>query len=199
MEWAIWAGLALTAFIIFGGYLSNVLRVKPMPVYGTVPDFSLTNQNGKAVTLADLRGHIWVADAIFTRCPSQCLQMTAHMTEIEHTAAPDSVKLVSFTTDPAFDQPLVLRKYADRFDAIDERWSFLTGDKSELHKVEVDGLRLPVLDKPAGDQQGSNDLFIHSEKFVLIDKQGQIRGYYDGQNPSVVREVVLAAQTLAAE
>lgn len=198
-EWTIWAGLALTAFVIFAAWLSAALKAKPVPVYGTIPDFTLTNQNGNAVSLADLRGHIWIADVIFTRCPGQCPQMTAHMTELEHTLAPGSVTFVTFTTDPAFDQPAVMKKYADRFDAIDSRWFFLTGAKSELHKVEVDGLRLAVLDKPAGEQEGANDLFIHSSKFVLIDRQGQIRGYFDGEKPTAVREVALAAQNLASQ
>jgi protein SCO1/2 len=92
-----------------------------------------------------------------------------------------------------------LKKYAGRFGARDNRWSFLTGDKSALHSVEVDGLKLSVLDKPAAEQESANDLFIHSEKFVLLDKLGRIRGYYDGQTASAVAEVIAAAQTLARE
>jgi protein SCO1/2 len=185
--------------VILIAFMVAILRGHPLPVYGTLPDFTLTNQDGKTVTLADFHGKVWIADAIFTRCPGQCLQMTAHMTQLEHSFPPGQVLLVSFTTDPDFDKPAILKKYGNRFDAIYDRWSFLTGDKKALHGVEVDGLRLPVLDKPVADQQGSNDLFIHSEKFVLLDKQGRIRGYYDGQDPAGVRQVLAAAQTLVQE
>jgi protein SCO1/2 len=197
VEWAVWTGLAIIVFIIFVAFLARMLRVQPMPIYGTLSDFTLTNQNGRAVTLADLRGQVWIADAIFTRCPGQCLLMTAHMRQIEDILPAAPVQLVSFTTDPAFDTPEVLKKYGDRFGFRENHWSFLTGAKDTLHSVEVDGLKLPVLDKPASEQESSNDLFIHSEKFVLIDKQGRIRGYYDGQEEGAVRQVATAAVTLA--
>ena len=200
IEWIVWAGLAVISFAIFLAFIVTQLKGKPLPVYGTLSDFTLTNQNGQPVTLANFRGQIWIADAIFTRCPGQCLLMSAHMTEIQHAMPPgQSIQLVSFTTDPAFDQPPVLKKYGDRFGAMDDRWSFLTGDKSTLHGVEVDGLKLSVLDKPATEQESANDLFIHSEKFVLLDKLGRIRGYYDGQTAAGVAEVIVAAQRLARE
>jgi len=181
-------------------YVAAQFKGQPLPVYATLPAFTLTNQNGQTVTLADLRGQIWIADTIFTRCPGQCLLMSAHMKEIQDALpAGQPIQLVSFTTDPAFDQPPVLKKYAERFGARDNCWSFLTGDKRALHSVEVDGLKLPVLDKPATEQESATDLFIHSEKFVLLDKLGRIRGYYDGQNSNVVAEVAAAAQTLTRE
>jgi protein SCO1/2 len=176
------------------------LKAKPLPVYATLSAFTLTNQNGQTVTLADFRGQVWIADTIFTRCPGQCLLMSAHMKEIQDALpAGQPIQLVSFTTDPAYDQPPVLKKYAERIGARDNRWSFLTGDKSALHSVEVDGLKLSVLDKPATQQESANDLFIHSEKFILLDKQGRIRGWCDGQNSNTVADVVAAAQTLAHE
>jgi protein SCO1 len=200
VEWAVWAGLAVIAFAILVAFIVTQLKSKPLPVYATLPGFTLTNQNGQTVTPADFRGQIWIADAIFTRCPGQCLQMSGHMKEIQDAlSSGQPIRLVSFTTDPAFDQPPVLKKYAERFGARDDRWSFLTGDKSALHRVEVDGLKLSVLDKPAAEQDGANDLFIHSEKFVLLDKLGRIRGYYDGQTGSAVAEVTAAAQILARE
>ena len=126
--------------------------------------------------------------------------MSAHMKEIQD-GLPSSqpIRFVSFTTDPAFDQPPVLKKYAEHVGAIDNRWLFLTGDKSALHNVEVDGLKLPVLDKPATQQESANDLFIHSYEFVLLDKQGRIRGWSDGQKSGAVADMIAAAQTLAGE
>ena len=200
LEWAVWAGLAAICFAIFVAFLVSQLRSKPLPVLGELSAFTLTNQTGQMVTLADFHGQIWIADAIFTRCPGQCLVMSAHMRQIQD-ALPLGLplQLVSFTTDPAFDQPSVLKKSAQRFGGRDNRWSFLTGDKSALHQVEVEGLKLPVLDKPAAQQEGNDDLFIHSEKFVLLDKLGRIRGYFDGQDPAAVAEVIAAAQSLGNE
>jgi protein SCO1/2 len=199
VEYAVWGGLAVVVFAIMVAFIMAELKPKALPVYGTLPGFILTNQNGQTVTLADFHGQVLIADAIFTRCPGQCLVMSAHMREIQNSLPAGPVQLVSFSTDPAFDQPAVLKKYGERFGARDNRWSFLTGDKSALHNVEVDGLKLAVLDKPAAQQEGANDLFIHSEKFVLLDKLGQIRGYYDGQTSSGVAEAVAAALTLAHE
>jgi protein SCO1/2 len=197
---AVWGGLSVIAFAIMAAFIISQLKAKPLPVYATLSAFTLTNQNGQTITLADLRGKVWIADAIFTRCPGQCLLMSAHMKEIQNALpAGQPIQLVSFTTDPAFDQPPVLKKYAEHLGAQDNRWSFLTGDKSALHSVEVDGLKLPVLDKPANEQEGATDLFIHSEKFVLIDKQARIRGWSDGQNSNVVADMVTAAQILARE
>lgn len=173
---------------------------KALPVYGTLPDFTLTDQNGSPVSLESLRGKTWIADVIFTRCPGQCLILSGHMSQIQSALPADSpIKLVSFTTDPAFDTPAVLKKYAQRFGADDSRWLFLTGDKAALRRATVEGMKLAVVDKPADQQSGPNDLFIHSEKFVLIDRAGQLRGWYDGEEPATVGEVVAAARRLARQ
>jgi protein SCO1/2 len=185
---------------IAAAYVASQIKAAPLPVYGTMSDFILTNQDNKPFSLADLRGQVWIADAIFTRCPGQCLMMSGHMKEIQ-AALPSGlpVKFVSMTTDPAFDNPDVLQKYADRFGAQKDRWVFLTGEKAALHRAEVDGLKLSVIDKPAGDQTSPNDLFIHSEKFILLDKAGQLRGIYDGEKADTVPQIVAAAETLARE
>ncbi len=185
---------------VIAAYVASQFKSPTLPVYVTMTDFVLTNQDGKKVTLADLRGQVWIADAIFTRCPGQCLTMSEHMKEIQ-AGLPSGlpIRLVSFTTDPAYDQPDVLKKYAGRYDARDGCWLFLTGDKTTIHNAEMDGLKLSVVDKSAGDQTSPNDLFIHSEKFVLLDKAGRIRGWYDGQEQDSVATLIAAAQRLARE
>ena len=98
-----------------------------------IADFTLTNQNGSAVSLADLRGQVWVADIIFTRCPGPCLKMTRQMKELQEALPPASqAKLVTLTTDADFDTPPVLKAYAERFGADTNRWMFLTGPKRRL-------------------------------------------------------------------
>jgi protein SCO1/2 len=196
----VWGGLAFVILAVVGLYVALQFRAGPLPIYASMPDFVLTNQDGRAVTLADLRGKVWIADAIFTRCPGQCLVMSEHMKEIQF-ALPEAspVCLVSMTTDPAFDQPPILKKYAERFSARANQWLFLTGPKNALRAAEIDGLKLAVMDKPAQEQESANDLFLHSEKFVLLDKQGRIRGWFDGEKPGSVATLVSAATTLARE
>ena len=200
VQWAVWSGLALITLSIIAAFVLTAFKRAPLPVYSSIPPFTLTNQDGHTVTLDDLRGQVWIADAIFTRCPGQCLLMSAHMKQLQENFPPGQpIRLVSLTTDPGFDQPAVLKKYAERFSAQDNRWTFLTGDKTALHTVEIDGLKLSVVDKPAGQQENSNDLFIHSEKFVLIDKQGRIRAWHDGQEDATLPQIIAEAESLARE
>jgi len=172
----------------------------PLPFFGSFPSFQLTDHDNRTTTLESLQGQVWVADVIFTRCAGQCLIMSDHMKRIQSALPPDApIKLVSFTTDPAYDTPAVLQKYAARYGAGQGRWFFLTGDKAVLRHAAVDGLKLTVLDKAAGEQDNGNDLFIHSAKFVLIDKSGRIRGYFDGETDEGTAQALAAAKTLARE
>ncbi|HWD21132.1 MAG TPA: SCO family protein [Verrucomicrobiae bacterium] len=165
-----------------------------------MPDFSLQDENSHPLDLADLRGKIWIADVIFTRCAGQCLLMSAHLAALQKELPPTlPIRFVSFTTDPAFDSPAILKKYAERYNADAARWIFLTGDKSALRHAIVDGLKLAAIDKTVAEQQDANDLFVHSAKFVLIDGAGQIRGYFDGETEASLPEIAAAARRLAKE
>ena len=194
----VWGALAA---IILGIAAAFFLRPQPkaLPIYSAMPDFALHDQDGRPASLADLRGKVWVADVIFTRCAGQCPIMSAHMKAIQDLLpASAPVRFVSFTTDPAFDTPPVLKKYAARYGA-DTRWSFLTGEKPALRSVLVDGLKLSAQEKPAADQADANDLFVHSAKFVLIDKQGRIRAWFDGETETAAARTALEAGRLAEE
>jgi protein SCO1/2 len=198
MEWVVWGGLLITLLALLAAFVVLPAGSKPLPVLGTLPDFALTDQNNQNLTLASLRDDVWIADVIFTRCAGQCPVMSAHLQTIQD-ALPAGlpVKLVSFTTDPAFDTPEVLKKYAARFGARDGQWLFLTGSKSALRRATVEGLKLGVVDKPPGDRDNADDLFIHSEKLVVIDQKGQIRGYFDGQTAEGAAQALAAAKILA--
>jgi protein SCO1/2 len=152
-----------------------------LPRYGEVPAFMLTNQLGTAITREDLRGRVWVADIIFTRCPGPCLRMTRQMKELAEALPPSTkVRLVSLTTDPEFDTPPVLESYAQRFGA--ERhpnWMFLTGTKQQIAGLSVNGLKLAAVETAPEDRQSPEDLFIHSTLFVVVDKRGQLRGTFE--------------------
>src|SRR5262245_13414902 len=135
VEWLIWAGLALIILTLLLLFLLAAVKLranrgKQLPIYGTVTEFTLTNQYGKPVSLADLRGHVWVADIIFTRCAGPCPIMTRQMKELQDALpAASATRLVSLTTDPDYDSPQVLKTYSERFGADQQRWLYLTGTK----------------------------------------------------------------------
>ena len=199
----LWSGLALVgltvlAVFVFAGLERQKAQGKPLPVIGLVAGFALTNQNGSAASLADLRGQVWVADIIFTRCPGPCLKMTRQMKELQDALPPASqVKLVTLTTDPEFDTPPVLRAYADRFQADTNRWMFLTGTKQEIAKLAIGSLKLTAVAKKPEERESPQDLFVHSTLFVVADKQARLRGVFEttgeGINPQAVKSEILAA------
>jgi protein SCO1/2 len=152
-------------------------RPADLPVFGTVPPFTLVERSQKTMTLADLRGRPWVAGFIFTRCGGICPAMTARMKDLR-TEAP-TVDLVSFSVDPEHDTPAVLQTYA-RQHGIGERWWMLTGTTAALHSLAKDGFRLAAAAVPPEEQQGQGDgPFLHSSRLVLVDGEARIRGYYD--------------------
>jgi protein SCO1 len=198
MEWVVWGSLLTTMLVLLAVFLVHPLRSKPLPMLGALPDFALTDQNNQALTLASLHGHVWIADVIFTLCAGQCPIMSAHMQALQdEVPAGLPIKLVSFTTDAAFDTPEVLKKYAARYGAHEGQWIFLTGSKPALRHATVDGLKLGVLDKPPGERDNADDLFIHSQKLVVIDQNGQIRGYFDGETTEGAAQALDAAKNLA--
>lgn len=197
IQFAVWGGLGIVIAAIVAAYVVSQVSSKPLPVYDDIPQFTLTNQNGAAVTLDTLRGQIWLADVIFTRCPSQCLRMSAHMKDLQ-AKLPQDVKLVSLTTDPTYDTPAKLKKYAGSFSKSDN-WIFLTGDKRVINNIAVDGLKLAVQDTPPNERENPNDLFIHSTKFVIVDKLGRVRGYFDGDDPQSTPQILSAVKSLQRE
>jgi protein SCO1/2 len=146
-----------------------------LPRLFTLPDFSLTDQTGAAVTLNDLKGKVWVADFIFTNCGGTCPVMTEKMRALQNVLPPE-VRMASFTVDPDRDTPKVLAAYAAEHGATRDRWLFLTGEKQALHDLCIKGFKLPL------DESGGTvtEPIAHSTRFVLVDKQGEIRGYYSG-------------------
>lgn len=203
VAWPLWGGLGLLVATLALGVSLAQLRLRaslnpPLPVYGAIADFSLTNQVGQAVSLGDLRGHVWVADIIFTRCAGPCLKMSRQMKELEHALAPkNQTRLVTLTTDPGFDTPAVLKTYAERFGADPARWLFLTGTKPQIAALAVDSLKLTAVEKTPEQRANPQDLFIHSSIFVLADKQGRLRGVFetegDGVDAAAVKSQILAA------
>jgi protein SCO1/2 len=136
---------------------------------GDVPQFQLTAQTGEAFDSKALDGHVWVADFIYTTCTGPCPMMTTKMRQLQtSTAEIPNVLLVSFTVDPVHDTPAVLAEYAKNFKQDPSRWFFLTGEVDKLNDLGIHGFHLNSVD-------GS---LTHSTRFVLVDRQRHIRGYY---------------------
>ena len=161
---------------------------EPLQVFNTMPDFALTDQQGNDFSFASqLKGKVWVADFIFTTCNGPCPRMSRQMKQVQaglEDAA--DVRLVSFTVDPDNDTPSALAEYAKRYQAATGRWYFLTGPKATLHQLNREAFML-------GNVDGSTD---HSTRFVLVDRQGRVRRYYDTTEPDAVGSLIADARTL---
>jgi cytochrome oxidase Cu insertion factor (SCO1/SenC/PrrC family) len=148
--------------------------------YGAVPEFSLTERSGQNITLAQLRGKIWIADFIYTSCTDTCPLQTGMMAKLQEEFAPKAnFQLVSVTVDPERDTPAVLARYAARHNADAKRWFFLTGQRDRIIRLIQDGFHLSVTALPDGAE--STGSIPHSPRFVLIDQDARIRGYYDSR------------------
>jgi len=175
--------VALLLTILFAG----CSRTPPLPSWGVVPDFTLTDQRARTFLSKDhLDGHIWVGDFIFTNCTGPCPRMSTQMNQVQKAVNDPSVRYVSFTIDPDRDTPEVLAAYGKRYKADPEAWFLLTGPKPELKKLNYDTFHL-------GDVGGTLE---HSTRFVLVDRKARIRGFYDTSDPENIRKLIADIQTL---
>jgi len=152
-----------------------------LPFYYDVGPFELISQDGQPFHSEVLHGKVWVADFIYTTCPGPCPRMTSQMREVQDATIkiPD-VKLVSFTVDPAHDTPAVLAEYAKTHRASTEQWYFLTGPQETLQRLDRDTFKLGNVDASLQ----------HSTRFVLIDRQAHIRGYYDTSESQAIPRLI---------
>lgn len=148
--------------------------------FGPVGSFSLTERGGKTVSDADLRGKVWVASFVFTRCTGPCPQVTGTMARLQAELAdqPD-VRLVTFTVDPDHDRPKELTEYADRYNADKERWLFLTGPEKELYRLLHEGFKVTAYQNKGEERKPGREVE-HSTRLVVVDKRGRMRGYFSG-------------------
>jgi len=188
-SWALWLSLALSVFA-FNFVRALVTPIpEPLPVLGTLSSFALVDQHGESFGSEQLAGKAWVANFIFTRCPTVCPAFTAKMGEIQHRSRGlgDSFHLVSFSVDPKYDTPAVLQAYAKEHRASSGAWSFLTGSLESIKATVVEGLKIAMgNNSPDGNFAG----IFHGSHFVLVDPKGQIRGYYDSNDADAVDRVL---------
>ena len=162
--------------------------------YHKIANFKLVNQNGDTITQDFYKDKIYVADFFFTTCLTICPIMTDHMIEIQEKIKDDEeVFLLSHTVFPVTDSVPVLKEYAVEKGVIDEKWNLVTGDKKQIYDL---ARKSYLATKSTGDG-GKYDM-IHTENFVLVDKNQQIRGFYDGTNPEAIQDLMHDLKVLKA-
>jgi len=175
--------LGLVTLLVIGWRI-RILQKPPQPTYGTVADFSLTDQSGARLSLNDLKNNVWVADFIFTRCQGPCPLITNQMAKLQKKfSAKTALKFVSFSVDSDFDTPPILSKYAATYGADQTRWHFLTGDQKTIYNLIRQSFHLAI-------EPGADVNFIHSLHFVLVDRGAVIKGYYNSTDPEAREQLV---------
>jgi protein SCO1/2 len=171
-------------------------REQPLERYGRLPAFSFTRQDGQPFGLAQLQGRPWVANFIFTRCPTICPVFTQKMARLQkQTAGLDGpLALVSFSVDPGYDTPERLTAYAAKYGADPARWSFLTGDYTQLKDIIVGGFKMAM----GRNDENEDDIpsIFHGSHFVLVDRTGEIRGYYNSEHDDAVERLLRDTEQL---
>ena len=165
--------------------------------FSQVPEFSLMNRSGSLVTLADLKGKVWLANFVYTTCPTTCPMVTSRFSKLHKEMAQQSkfadLRFVSFSVDPENDSPLILQGYAVGWGASDA-WLFLTGERQQLVDVATKGFLLGFEKSPiANDPNGPVN---HSTKIALVDKEGVVRRFYEGVGEDEGAKIVADVQRL---
>ena len=209
----IWGALAAVLLVVVvsgvtslwrGRTPSGAVDLSQPGDYGEIPPFSLVERSGRTITRDDLLGRFWVADFIFTRCTGVCPVLTARMAELGRMLASkpggEEVRLVSFSVDPSWDTPEVLRDHAKEAAGSlpPDRWLFLTGAPGELHRLVRDGFHLSVAER-APEPGVTGDLITHSDRFVIVDPAGKIRGYYHGTEAESIEKLAVDLVRLMGE
>lgn len=154
--------------------------------YHRIADFEFTNQNGKTITQDDYKDKIYVADFFFTTCPTICPIMTKNMANIQDAILDDDeVLLLSHSVTPVIDSVPQLKKYALEKGVVDSKWNLVTGDKKQIYEMA----RKSYLAVKTDGDGGPYDM-IHTENFILVDKERRIRGFYDGTNPEEISKLL---------
>jgi protein SCO1/2 len=200
--WLLFAALALA--IPAGALLFAKAAAPQLPVLAELPSFSLTDEHGRPFTREEMAGRVWVADFVFTNCPDACPRLTQKMKHLQDRLVPleqgGNIGLVSISVDPERDTPAKLLKYGESYGARDRLWRFVTGPQLEVERTVVKGFHMamakvplekaqagqakPIKVAPLSDADLEGQAFdiMHGERLVLVDRLGQIRGYYDADD-----------------
>jgi protein SCO1/2 len=202
-----WAAILLILGGVLGAGIVHLLgpekkrlRTEPLPVLGHVSDFKLIDSSGDPVSRDDLAGRVWIADFFFTSCAGICPMMSKRMAELQDKLSDTrEVTLVSISVDPERDTPERLRRYAAMYDADPVRWWFLTGERAAIYRLSHESFRLSVEEVPEDQREPGMEDVLHSSRFVLLDRQARIRGYYDGEDQDMVEQLAADIRGLLKE
>jgi len=179
--------LLLVLTLIFGSCVRKPFE--PLPDFGRLPDFQLTDQSGRPFSSADFAGKVWVLDFIFTRCNSACPRLTTQMRKLQdRIAAIPQARLLSISIDPDFDTAPVLANYAQRYNTDPARWRFLTGNKATIRALQVKTER----------HMDPEEIISHSKHIYLLDGNGYIRGEYPVNDPNATEDILVDLKRLIA-
>jgi protein SCO1/2 len=171
---------------------------EPLPRIAEVPQFQLRDQNGRELRRDALRGKVWVANFMFSRCPDVCPLLTGKMKGLrtELLRERSHLRFVSFSVDPEHDTPAVLKKFAQEHGADQPDWSFLTGPLQLIQDIVIKGFKQTLAPEP--EQAGKAYSILHGSHFVLVDRGLSIRGYYPSDENGLLR-LARDARVLVAE
>jgi protein SCO1/2 len=168
-------------------------------VFHTIPDFQLTDQHNNTVTSQVIKDKIHVADFFFARCLGICPKMTSQLQRVQEAFINNpEVVIMSYTVDPKNDTVEALQNYAEQYGAIKGKWYLMTGEKENIYRLAKKGYYVTAKED---NVQSANleDKFVHTDKFVLVDKKGHIRGFYNGTDPKEVEKLILEIKVLLNE
>lgn len=199
----VWIGLLLLAALGVAAWRWTVERAASgsqaavgaapdLPHYWDVPEFTFVDQHQRRITPRELRGSVWIANFVFTRCTTICPAMSARMVQLQRELAADELRFVSFSVDPAHDTPEVLAAYAERWSPSETRWILLATKSGELERT---ARAIGVTVEATGDVQ---DPILHSNRFFLIDPRGVVRGVYSSDDEEALRRLAAEARALVA-
>jgi protein SCO1 len=174
--WSAWK-IAIREEVIASGGSQSVREAPPGIDQPILTEFTLTEQTGQPFGTRDLEGDVWVASFFFSACPGSCRAQNLHVQALQNKFARQGVKFVSITCDPRIDTPERLAEYAAGFQAKPNAWYFLTGDMSYIRRIGAEFFQVFV------DERG------HLDRFMAVDKWGNVRGYYDWGNPLKLDEL----------
>lgn len=185
----VWVVIVLAFVSLFSVRMLLAQRLSALPVLVELPAYQLTSDQGQAFGAENLRGKTYVANFVFTSCPSVCPRLTKRMAEVQERTKDlgDALHLVTFSVDPETDTPEVLRGYAQKYGADPKRWVFLTGQLTDIEPVVVKGFKMVM-----GKKETTPGMFeiVHGERFVLVDGKGFVRGFYEATNEGIDKLIV---------